>query len=66
MTQSSNNGQQTPSSLTHSELLRHLHAVSPYLPGFIYQLCRTPDGQFQYTYTSSRLEQLFGVTQQQV
>jgi len=66
MTQSSTNGQQTPSSLTHSELLIHLCAVSPYLPGFIYQLRRTPDGKFQYTYASSRLEQLFGVTQQQV
>lgn len=54
------------STSTDNELLNHLRAVSTYLPGFIYQLCLTPDGKFQYTYTSSRLEALFGVTQQQV
>jgi diguanylate cyclase (GGDEF)-like protein/PAS domain S-box-containing protein len=54
------------SALTGNELLNHLRAVSPYLPGFIYQLCLTPDGKFQYTYTSPQLEALFGVTQQQV
>lgn len=57
---------QAPSILTGSALLEHLRAVSPYLPGFIYQLCLTPDGKFQYTYTSSRLEALFDVTQQQI
>ena len=59
-------GKQSRSTSTDNELLNHLRAISSYLPGFIYQLCLTPDGKFQYTYTSSRLEALFGVTQQQV
>lgn len=53
-------------SLNVSDLLEHLRAVSPYLPGFIYQLCLTAEGKFHYTYTSPRLEKLFGLTQQQV
>lgn len=52
--------------LTGNELLKHLSAVSPYLPGFIYQLCLTPEGRFYYSYTSPRVESLFGVTQQQL
>ncbi|THF47086.1 MAG: PAS domain S-box protein, partial [Methylophaga nitratireducenticrescens] len=52
--------------LNGSELLNHLRAVSPYLPGFIYQLCLTPEGRFYYSYTSPRVESLFGVTQQQL
>ena len=66
MTQSPSDDQQALTTLTGNDLLTHLRAVSPYLPGFIYQLCLSPDGQFHYSYTSPRVENLFGVTQQQV
>jgi diguanylate cyclase (GGDEF)-like protein/PAS domain S-box-containing protein len=66
MTQSPSDDQQALTSLTGNDLLAHLRAVSPYLPGFIYQLCLSPDGKFHYSYTSPRVEKLFGVTQQQV
>lgn len=66
MTQNSSDGPQSSPALSGNQLIDHLRAVSPYLPGFIYQLCLKPDGKFYYTYTSLQLEALFGVTHEQV
>ena len=66
MAQSRPDVQQAPHGLSHHELLEHLRAVSAYLPGFIYQLCLSPKGHFYFTFTSTGLESIFGVTQKRL
>lgn len=66
MAQSRPDVQQAPHGLSRHELLEHLRAVSAYLPGFIYQLCLSPKGHFYFTFTSTGLESIFGVTQKRL
>ncbi|MCB2428029.1 hypothetical protein [Methylophaga pinxianii] len=66
MAQSRPDVQQPPHGLSRHELLEHLRAVSAYLPGFIYQLCLSPIGHFYFTFTSTGLESIFGVTQKRL
>ncbi|WP_162900013.1 GGDEF domain-containing protein [Halomonas sp. JS92-SW72] len=40
---------------------QQLTAVAAYIPGFVYQLCLTPEGRWTYTFVGERAESMFGV-----
>lgn len=40
---------------------QQLTAVAAYIPGFVYQLCLTPEGHWIYTFVGERAESMFGV-----
>jgi len=44
---------------------QQLEAVAAFIPGFVYQLCRTPEGHWHYTFVGERAEAMFGVSVQQ-
>jgi diguanylate cyclase (GGDEF)-like protein/PAS domain S-box-containing protein len=45
---------------------QQLTTVASRMPGFVYQLCRSPDGDYRYTFVGERAEDFFGVPVQEV
>ncbi|MDR9440126.1 MAG: diguanylate cyclase [Halomonas sp.] len=44
---------------------QQLETVAAYIPGFVYQLCLTPDGGWRYSFVGERAEKMFGVSAQE-
>lgn len=40
-------------------MIEHFSATAVYMPGFVYQLMKDPQGNFRYTYASEHAEELF-------
>lgn len=47
------------------DFAQRLNSIADYLPGFVYQLAHTPDGQWRYLFVGKRVEEFFGVTVEQ-
>jgi len=49
-----------------SNFARQLTTVAAFIPGFVYQICLKPDGQWRYCFVGERVEEMFGVSVSEV